>query len=1617
MEATDACLHELFQEQAARTPTRLAVDADSGTLTYAELDAAADSLAQRLRQAGARPEQLIGICLDNRPERVIAVLAVLKTGAGYVPLDTQLPEERRHLIVNDADPLLVLDDLTGLPDPDTRRCATGRTADADNAAYVMFTSGSTGVPKGVVVPHRGVVNRVRDTIHRHAVTPDDRVLHRMPFGFDGAAWELFVPLLAGATVVLGTDEAARDPQAVARLVRDRSVTVLQAVPSMLRLMTDEHLNPNGPLRLLYAAGEHLDAHTAQRVCDALGTDNLWNVYGPTECSIGCVEGPYTPGAEGSVPIGTPLAGITVRLLDAAGLPVPDGAAGELHVSGAGVARGYLGRAAATAQRFVPDPYGAPGERAYRTGDLVRRLPDGALQFIGRADGQLKVRGVRIEPEEIENALVGHPKVTAVAVAERHNRLVAYIVSGAPVAAAALRDYLSARLPADYIPSHFVALDRLPLTAAEKLDRAALPDPPATASADAPRTPDEKLVVRVWAELLDGIEAGVNDDFFQLGGYSMLVPRIAARLNQEGGAAIPVAELYQAPTVAGQAGLLARHRGATEGAHSATPTEHGALVPLSPGQHRLWFLERLEPGSREYLVPFVTQLPLPADAPSVREALHALAERHAILRTRYEVHEGRPHQVIDERPRIDLSVSHDPPAQLLSAATARGFDLESGPVWRAVLTTGGRLLLVIHHIACDGESIKILERDLRELFLAQHDKRRPRLPALPLSYADYALAQQRDLANPEFAAELGYWRTTLADLTTLDLPTHRARPAQRTGRGAVHRFTLEPDTAQRLVALGREHGATPFMTFLAGFSMLLSRLCATTDVAVGTPVAGRLHAQTDDLVGYFLNTLVLRCQMDGVTTFPQALMRAKEVAQGAFSHQRLPFEQIVEEVQPDRNLALAPLFQVMFEVTEGKEGRDDDAAMLLDQWDTAKFDLTVHLELSPDGAAAGSLEYACDLFDAADARQVADSYVRLLDAVAAGQPLAEVDLLGEAERHQVLYAWNDTARELPEACIHELVEAQVRRTPHAVALEDGTQRLTYGELDARANGLAHRLQALGVGPDVPVGVCLERSPELVIALLGILKAGGCYVPLETDFPPARVHRLLTGVGARLCLMEPGSTPPEGIQDVIVGDQRVIAPPRTAADRDHLAAVYYTSGSTGTPKGVAATHQGWTNRLLAMQEDLRLQPGEGVLQKTTVVFDDTPVECFWPLITGGRVVVLPPGAHKDPAAILRTVADHDVAVVLVVPSMLELLVDAATDERRARLGALRHIGTSGEALSPHLARRFAQRFGPQGPRLHNHWGVTEASIDSTRHPVGALDHDLPGAVPLGRPLANNRIYLLDDAMRPVPPGARGEIYVGGPVLARGYHRAAALTARAFVPDPFGTGERLYRTGDHGRQRPDGTIAFLGRRDHQFKIRGVRVELGEIETMVRSHPAVLDAAVEVRHLPSGDKRLAGFYVPRSRLSAEDLRAHLAGQLPGYLMPATLTALAEIPRTTSGKIDRARLPAADADPTASGPDLVAPRTATEEALAAIWQQVLATPVGIHHNFFRLGGHSLLAAQATMKIEERFDLEVPLRTFFEKPTVAELAAEVEDLIRAEVAQLTDDQVKAAITAGEETGA
>jgi amino acid adenylation domain-containing protein len=1642
------CLHELFARQVARTPAAVAVTLEEQALTYEELDYRARGLAARLVELGVGPDERVGVLADRSLEMVVALLAVHKAGGAYLPLDPAYPGERLAAMLADAGPRLVLvqpERLADLPpawggpvvalEPAATAAAAAPDVDGgaglDNLAYVIYTSGSTGSPKGVMISHRAIFNRLAWMQSELPLSAADRVLQKTPFSFDASVWELFSPLLAGARLVLARPGGHQDTAYLVTEIARREVTILQLVPSMLRVFLEQPGSERLPsLRRLYSGGEALPIDLVASLSGRLGTE-MHNLYGPTEAAIDATHWPCRlRDASPLAPLGQPIGNARVYLLDGRGQPVPMGVPGELHIGGRGLARGYLGRPDLTAERFVPDPFATmPGTRLYRTGDLCRYARDGELEYLGRLDYQIKIRGFRIEPGEIEAPLRRHSGLReAVVVAWESEpgdrRLVAYVVPAgeSEPSPGELRSWLAERLPEHMIPSSFMTLEALPLTVSGKVDRNRLPAPGGqngllADSYIAPRTPLEEVLAGVWAELLGLDRVGVETSFFELGGHSLLATQLVSRVREIFGMEVSLRRLFESPTVSELAKRV--EEGILSGARAEVPpirpVPRDRDLPLSFAQQRLWFLDQLEPGNAAYNIAVAVRLRGPLQASLLELALSEIVSRHEALRTVFTAVDGEPLQRVLPPGRFPLPIVD---LQALPAARGMGllsrlareeglraFDLSHGPLLRVSLLRLGEedhvILLSMHHIVGDGWSMGLLVRELTTLYRALAAGEPPPLPELRVQYADFAHWQRDWLRGRVLEEHLAYWRDQLGrGDPVLELPTDRPRPPVQGYRGTVRSRLLAPDLAQELRMLGRRRSATLFMTLLAAFQTLLHRYTGQRSISVGTPIAGRNQAEIEPLIGFFANTLLLRTDLGGNPTFEALLARVRDAALGAYAHQDLPFEVLVEELQPERSLSYSPLFQVMLSFQNRAPSASEPLGLSLQAVD---FDLGVvkfDLELAAVERAEGvllSLEFNTTLFEPATGTRILEALLLVLRGAAGnpGMPIWDLPLLDPGQRQQLLRDWNDAEVAFPEeaACLHELIERQATRSPGAVAVMFEGESLTYAELDRRANRRACALRGLGAGPETLVGVCLERSLEMVVSLLAVLKAGGAYVPIDPAYPRERLAHMLADSGVPLLLTTkrlalelplPETGGPAVLYLDAPDEPEVAGPPQPGAWPGSAAYAIYTSGSTGRPKCVVNSHRGIVNRLLWMQRAYGLGSADRVLQKTPFSFDVSVWEFFWPLLAGARLVMARPEGHQDPAYLADLIAEAGITTVHFVPSMLQVFLE---ESGAALCTSLRRVIVSGEALPAELRDRFFQRL-PGGVELHNLYGPTEAAVDVTFEPC------LPGrgeaGVAIGRPVANTRIHLLDREMRPVPVGVGGELHIGGVQLARGYLGRPELTAERFVPDPCGEepGGRLYKTGDLARHLPDGRIEFLGRLDHQVKVRGFRIELGEIEACLNRQPEVRESVV-VAQGEGADRRLVAYVVPTrgEEPTASRLREALRDALPEPMVPAVFVILPAFPLSPSGKVDRRALSTPSAELPAPNREPVAPRTPLERQLKEIWETVLGVrPIGVTDDFFDLGGHSLLAVRLLARIQKAFKKTIPLATLFQAGTVERLA-------------------------------
>jgi amino acid adenylation domain-containing protein len=1333
----------------------------------------------------------------------------------------------------------------------------------------------------------------------------------------------------------------------------------------------------------------------------------------------------TPIPESIVPVGYAVEDTEVLLLDDAGVEVDISQPGEITIKSGYLSPGYWRRPELTQAAFQPDPVGSEA-RLYRTGDLGCLLSDGCLLHLGRKDARVKVRGHRIEVGEIELALLAHAAIKEAVVSAREEqsgdpRLVAYLVLAQQPAPtiSELRNFLQVRLPEYMIPTAFVLLEALPLLPNGKVDRNALPAPnQARPALDnpvvPPRTPIEERLVQLWAEILHLELVGIHDNFFELGGHSLLATQMMVRLQEAVQVELTLRSLFETPTVAGLARTLelVRQEVPDRPPLALHPVPRDQALPLSFAQQRLWFLDQFEPNTPLYNIPGpAVRLRGSLNVEALRQALNAIVARHETLRTTFTIVDGTPMQVINGRRQGELEVidlrawpeaEREAETQcILNREAGRPFNLANDLMLRALLLRLGKeehvLLLIQHHIASDYWSTDVLFRELAAYYTSFTAGGAVALPVLPIQYADYAIWQRQWLQGARLETQLAYWKQQLAGAPPgLELPTDRPRPSTQTYRGARQALELSPALTEALKALSHREGVTLFMTLLAAFQTLLHRYTGQDDIVVGSPIAGRNRPEVEGLIGFFVNTLTLRTDLSGNPTFRELLGRVREVALGAYAHQELPFEKLVEELQPERSLVRSPLFQVMLVFQNfprlleipGLELRPLDV-----HTGTAKFDLSLELRQGSEGIS-GWFEYSTDLFEAATIARMVAHLRMLLEGIVTNpdQPLSALPLLMEAERHRLLVAWNNTQADYcVDQCLHHLIEVQVKRTPEAIAVVYRDKQLTYRELNQQANQLAHYLKKQGVGPEVLVGICVERSVEMVVGLLGILKAGGAYVPLDPAYPQERLAFMLADAQVHMLLTQErliAGLPVHGMRVICLDAnwetlaREGLENPVNRTTPENSAYVIYTSGSTGKPKGVIIPHRGICNRLLWMQAAYQLTATDGVLQKTPFSFDVSVWEFFWPLMTGARLVVARPAGHQESAYLVELIARQQITTLHFVPSMLRVFLEEPGVEA---CHSLKRVICSGEALPYELQERFFARLGAT---LHNLYGPTEASVDvtfwachrqSTRH-----------IVPIGSPIANTHMYVLDPHLQPVPIGVPGELYIGGVGLARGYLNHPELTAERFIANPFGNapGARLYKTGDLGRYLPDGNIDFRGRFDDQVKIRGYRIELGEIATTLSQHPAIREVVVITREDVLGDRRLVAYLLPVQKPAppASALHSFLKTKLPEYMIPAAFVTLETLPLTPNGKVDRRALPA----PHEVRPELeaayFAPRTPTEEVVAGVWADVLRlTRVGIQDNFFELGGHSLLAIQVISRLHDLFNVTIPIRRFFEEPTIGGL--------------------------------
>lgn len=1633
-------VHGRFDELRRARPEAPALRWRGRDLSFAELDEAADRLANRLCSEGVGSEQVVAVLMDRGIELLVSVLAVLKTGAVYMPLDARSPDERLEHILEESGARRILvdhDHEERLPELSAERMVLDAdelcsgapvpplavAVHPDQAAYVMYTSGSTGVPKGAIVTHRNVVELAADQCW--STGSQERVLFHSTHAWDASTLEWWVPLLNHGQIVIAPPGEIDIAELADTLVHER-ITGLWLTSGLFRLLAEERPESLAGLVEVRTGGDVVAPDAVRKVLDVCPGTIVTNGYGPTECTVFATHNMMGQGdsVPSIVPIGIPLDNQRLYVLDDYFRPTPPGVTGELYIAGSGLGRGYYNRAGLTSERFVADPFGAPGACMYRTGDLVRWVEEGQIEFVGRADDQVKLRGFRIEPGEVEAAVGGLEGVAQCVAMVREDRpgdrrLVAYAVGDTSLDGAVLRGLSAQTLPEYMVPSSVVVMDALPLTKNGKVDRRALPAPvSATVSGRAPRNEREHVLVGLFAEVLAHPEVGVEQNFFDLGGHSLLATRLISRVRAEFGVDVPVRALFDAPSVAEFA--LALPDSGTRLPELIPAQRRPERIPLSAAQRRLWFLGELEGPSATYNIPFVMRLNGRLDVDALGQALRDVVERHESLRTVFESVDGQPFQrVLDPeaaRPALTVEDGQDE-EQVLQVWSGRPFDLTVEPPIRAHLLRVAEdtwlLALVVHHIAADGMSVAPLARDMSVAYAARCAASAPEWAPLPVQYADHALWQDSLLGSEQdsdsvLSQQLDYWRGRLAGLPEeLVLPTDRPRPTSASHQGGTVELALSAELREALDELARARRVTVFMILQSAVAVLLSRTGAGEDLPLGTPVAGRADDRLDDLVGFFVNTLVLRTDVSGDPTFVELLERTRESDLAAYSYQDVPFEALVEALNPARSTGRHPLFQVMVSLDNSPQAQIDlpglDVQAATAKTSTAKFDLS--FEFSENNSGEGlhlSLEFARDLFDEETVHRLGQRLERLLDDVLnnPGVRVSEIDPV-LPEELATLGTWNDTGVDVPDRTLAELLtEASGRHADRTALVFDG-QTLDYRELRERTNQLAHLMLANGVRRGDVLAVMVPRSIDLVVALHASILVGAAYLPIDPDYPEDRIALLLEDARPSLMLNVTGTATSagDGVPRIFLDTEETAGalaaqptgpvPSHTAPAPKDAAYVIYTSGSTGRPKGVVVSHRGIVNRLEWMQHQFPLDGSDRVLQKTPSGFDVSVWEFFWAHTVGASLVVARPEGHRDPAYLARAIGEHGITTMHFVPSMLGAFLSHVEAQPGAVAGlrGLRRVMCSGEALGRDLVRRF-RGLAPEHTGLFNLYGPTEASVDVTWWDC-ARPLDEQASVPIGAPVWNTRVYVLDDMLRPVPPGVRGELYLAGVQLAEGYLDRRALSSERFVADPFGApGERMYRTGDLASWRSDGDLDFHGRVDHQVKIRGLRIELGEIETAIDEFGATEQSAVLVREDVPGDQRLVAYLVTDDAEAPERVRSHLRGVLPVHMVPTVMLVLDALPLTPNGKLDRRALPAPAFDEEAAGR---APANEVERALTEMFSQILGlSDVGVERSFFDLGGHSLLATRVVSRIRADLGVELPVRALFESPTVESLALAVQ---------------------------
>ncbi len=1617
----DKTILDLFEEQVNKTPDAIALEFEGNQLTYRQLDSKSNQLAHYLKKSGINSEDPVPICLERSLEMVIAIFGIIKAGGTYVPIDPFFPADRIDYMIEDTGANIVICSTETSKNfgDETNRLIFDRDLEViskmpsekvspstspENLVYIIYTSGSTGKPKGAMVEHRNLVNFVNSLSRILEYDSSSIQLSVTTYIFDAFCLELFVPLAVGAKVILVSKEVSMDGFKLAKALAKHMPTHMQATASGWQLLLNAGWNnPEGIM--MTTGGEAIGEETKNMLAK---TGKLWNLYGPTETTITSAFKKLE--VHEKVTIGKPIDNTKIYILSPRGSLNPLGIPGELCISGKGVGRGYLNRTELTAEKFIPDPFSDDKDSVmYHTGDLARWLPDGNLEYLGRLDDQVKIRGYRIELGEIESVLQLHPSIKKAVVLAKESttgdkRLVGYVVCNEHFDRDSVIAFLKSKIPEYMIPSLWMELENLPLSFSGKVDKKALAEIKIeyiqSEDYESPKTELENQIARIWQKTLGLERIGIKDDFFVLGGHSLLAMKVITTIRSEMGVELSIREIFNFPTIRQLSEILASKSSEESGPIPLDNSERPENIPLSYNQQSLWFIHQLS-GSIQYHIPLILKVRGKLDLISLEEAFKTILNRHEALRTIIRDKDGTDYQNLLGTDYWNLERMELKDPELLKNEISKliriPFDLTKDHMLRACIITLAPddhcLILTMHHIASDGWSSNILRKELWEYYHSLVNGIQVSLPPLPIQYIDYAIRQRNFLKSDAARTKIEYWKAKLKNVSPLQLPTDFGRPPVQSNHGNSYHFSIDNSTVSQLRKLGHSQQTTLFMTLLAAFKTLLYRYSGQEDICIGTPVAGRESGETDDLIGFFVNTLAIRSSLSGNMTFTELLKEIRVTTLDAFEFQQIPFEMVVESLGQERDLSRNPVFQVLFVLQNvpKNEVQLDDALVSEETYVhfTSKFDMTFEL-MEVEAGIEGIAEYNTDLYRPETIERFVSHFILLLKSILEN-PSLNLDLLniipGE-EKNYLLETLNATEAEYPyDKTIVDLFEEQVNKSPDAIALMSKEKKLSYKELNEWSNRFAHYLIGrYNIQPDDLVGIELERSEWMVIGILAIIKSGGAYVPIDPKYPEQRKEFIKEDAKLKIVINQ---VELEGFRKAIKEGNYPNTNPTTQISPGNLMYVIYTSGSTGKPKGCMLEHRGLVNRLAWMQKSYALSEEDCILQKTTFTFDVSVWELIWWSLQGASVCMLEPGGEKQPEKIVSTIEASHVTVLHFVPGMLGVFLEylSSSVESIVKLSSLKQVYTSGEALQVGQVKRFKELLPDVS--LMNLYGPTEASIDVSYYTCEKAEEV---TIPIGKPIDNTALYVLNPSHHLVPYGGIGEICIGGVGLARGYLNREELTREKFIENPYKSTERLYRTGDLGRWREDGNLEYLGRMDDQVKIRGYRIELGEIESVLLLHPTVKQAVVMTRDFGQGDKRLVGYIVCNGAFDKESVTEFLRSKLPEYMIPALWLKLEKLPLTFSGKIDRKALPdVSTQDMVTAG--FAEPKSDLEKQLAALWKKILALDrVGIHDDFFALGGHSLLAVKVMSALEKEIGSKLAINLIFKYPSISELANAIENI-------------------------